>query len=829
MANWQAKPASCAGCLWENLSNGYACGTGPTNAKLAIIAESLGKNEAEQGIPLVGWTGQQANNFLRNHSVRREEVYIDNIVRCMPPVPGKTVINGKKVKEKIPKQVADFCFERHAKPALQYIKPNVILALGDYSLKQLTGKKGIGKWRGSILHTPEYGKVVPTYHPSFLTKGDTAVIWYPFIDFDFSRAIEESKSPDYEPPTERYNLSPTLQQVKDFYDYVKLHKRVAIDIETSAGSWWNTAILCVGMYCHDRGMAIPLLGKGGEWAWQKWVYPEVIQVINGILSDPTIHKIFQNENYDLQVLASNGFIIDSDYDRSAVTAHTDTMIQHHSVIAEKGVPHDLAFIGSIYTKIPFYKDDVKGEDNFALLDNHVLRLYNCRDNLVTYTAAPELDVEIDEYKVRPTYELDMRMLAPLRRIQRRGLLIDKGLLTYYRKKLEEEILQAEIDLKSVLGQSFNPKSGHQVAKLLFDDLKLEPIGYTKGGLPKTDFETLTLLAEQVDSKLEVLFMILVNWRKAQKQHSTYFKEFILDAFSRLHTALLTHVTPTGRLSSRNPNMQNWNEISDEDKKKGKISPKHLIIAQPGYVLMERDYSQIEIRVFGYIADDELIIDVMEGRALDENGKPIDIHRQNAADLFSVSSSSVNKPQRDFAKTFQYGAIFYGGTASTVRRNALSRAIRMGIPRDGVPSVSEIERSQKSYYGKHPKVVALQARIAEEVMRTRMLRTPLGRVRHFLGKKDNIIRAAYNFPIQGTAADIINTALIALDNCMPEPDGINLQIHDSLLFEIRESELQRYLDLTREVMEAPVNINGRSVVFPTDAKVGKCWGEMESVK
>jgi len=796
---YQAKPPSCDGCLWKDVTVGYAAGSGPTNAKLVVVAESLGENEAIQGIPLVGATGKQLNQFLKNHGVSRNDVYCDNIVRCKPP-PSSTLTRKT---DKLPKEIVQFCTERHLKLALNFIKPHCIVALGDYSLNYLTGKKGISKWRGSVLPT-QFGKVVPTWHPAWLHKGESAIIMEPFLDFDIGKAVEESEAAAYTPPHEDFNIAPTLSEIKKLAEHSRQEGPISVDIETSGGSWWNTAPLCLGFYFSksNRAICVPFLSKGGVEIWSRNDLDAIVAVIYETLADEAIEKQFQNGMYNIIVLESMGFAVNN--------FAFDTMIAHHAIIAEKGVPHDLAFIGSIYTPFPYYKDDVKGEDNFALLEDNVLRTYNCRDVAVTAVAAREMEPEIDEYGVRETFGKDMKLQRPLINIQRRGVLVDKNLLEAYRKEADEQLAECETSLRSILGPDFNVRSTKQLRKLLFEDMKLEPISRTRTQEPAVDFDSLMQLSDQVTDDLEPLFAEIIKYRKVDKLRSTYLTEFILDSNSRVHTQYTLHVTPTGRLSSRNPNLQNFPKKRIRD----------IFIARLGYVLLGRDYSQIELRIFALISHDEPLLKIFR-----EGG---DVHASNASDLFGVTISAVTEEMRDFAKTFMYGAILYGGTAATIRRQAQSRALRGGIAR--VPSVAEIERLQFAFLSKHPNIVHFQKEIEKEVISKRRLREPFGRVRYFLGRKDSIVRAAYNFPIQGGAASIINDALIRLDNSLGKHlGGVVLQVHDELVLEVPENAVNDYVELTKEVMEFPVVIEGQSVVFPTDCEIGKSWGKMEKIK
>lgn len=824
MSEYREKPETCNGCPWEDKGVGYAAGSGPSTARIACVAESLGENEAKQGIPLVGWTGGELNRFLAQHGVKRTEVYADNVIRCKPPAGSKKTI---------PKEVIAYCTERHLKPALQLVKPNVIIALGEHSLNYLCPepdkliaprgkgkpkqtKKSIMKFRGSLLYSEKFAtKVVPTLHPAFLVKGEKGRVYYPFVEFDIGKGIRAGKTPEYTPLLENYNIRPTLDEVRAFFRKVREAKRVAFDIETSGGNWWNTAPLCVGFHCNGEALCLPLLSQGGTDYWSEYQHSFAVQMLAGILADESIVKVLQNAAYDIIVLESMGFKINGRIE--------DTMLKHHAIFPEKGVPHDLAFIGSVFSEVPYYKDDVKGEENFALFDDTRLRTYNCRDVKVTDEADSNMDSELDELGTRTTYELDRKLLRPLIRLQRRGILVHSGLLSDYRRQLDQEIEQTLDTIKLLVGSDFvgYNKRGRQtitpkrLKRFLFEELGLTPVGLTQSYEPRTDLDAMLELKDQAGANLESLFDAMIEWRKVEKIRTTYFDEFITDALGRVHTQLLQHVTPTGRLSSRNPNLQN---VPDG-------IAKEIFIASPGYCFIERDYSQIEVRILAYIADDELLIEAFR--------QGVDIHDQNTADLFSIPLGTHNKNQRDFSKIYLYGGIMYGGSASTVRKQAMSRLYLRAKPHERknvvIPTVKEIEVLQNAWLAKHLSVRLYQQGIETEVRKERKLTTCLGRTRIFLGSLHDIIRAAYNFPIQGTAADIISGAMLLLDEAMPEPNGMDLQVHDSILFEVRESEADRWIEETKRLMERPIRIGKHEVVFPTTCKVGRSWGKMQSIK
>lgn len=490
----------------------------------------------------------------------------------------------------------------------------------------------------------------------------------------------------------------------------------------------------------------------------------------------------------------------------------DTMLKHHVVISEKGVPHDLAFIGSIYTDVPYYKDDAKGEDNFALLPVERMRTYNCRDTLVTHVSDSGLTSDVIDLDVSEAYQHDMAMIRPLLRMMKRGVWVNPTTLATVKHKLQAELDEFATDLRAILGDGFNIQSDKQLREFLFTELGFTPVAWTKGRQPAVDFDSLMQIAEQADPVLEPLFTLLLEHRRVSKLLSTYIKDFILDDDGRLHTQFTLHVTPSGRLSSRRPNLQNFPDGMAKD----------IIEATPGFEFLEVDKAQIELRILAYLVDDEAWI-----RAFELNE---DVHLYTTADLFSIKPHEVVKWQRDFAKTFTYGAILYGGTAKTVRRQALSRALRERDKSTPIPLLADIEKCQQAFFKKHPGIQRFQQKIANTIRSTGQLRSssPTRRLRIFLRTGEAAVRAGYNHPIQEFAAYVIGNEMIQLNNILLEPEGMDLQVHDSLLLELREETFEERATMVKKVMEQPYQIGSHRVVLPTTAKRGRTWGSLMKI-
>jgi DNA polymerase I len=809
MAKWFPKPSTCGGCPWEFESNGYAAGDGNLSSHLWVIAESAGKNEAEQGKPLVGHTGRDLNNALAMAGTTRADVYCDNVIRCMPPP-------GLKRAQKIPKDVVNFCTRVHIAPLLQQHKPNTILALGEYSLNFLTGRRGITRQRSSVLESAYAFKVVPTIHFAALSHDSQRYsILRPFIEYDISRAVKESKTPVLTRPLEDFNVKPTYQDWVLFRDEIRASGQVTIDIETSGGTWYNTAVLCIGFLIsvgqRRKGLSLPLLDKFGEDYWSSPAeFGEILADVHDILGDVHVGKVFQNENYEHLVLESHGFRIRG--------PKNDTMLKHHVIACDKGIPHSLQFITSVYTDLPYYKDESKGEENFALLDPIQLRTYNLRDCLATSLANDEMEPELDELGVRHVYDFDMQLIDAIRAMQRRGIIVDKVARRDYERHVDGQLAELTADLRQIVGPSFNPNSDKQLRQYLFEELGLAPVGFTKGRKPTVDIDSLLQIqAEQPSGNGLNLFLDqLMLYNQYTKTLSTYLPDFHTDHEGAVHANFNLHVTPHGRLSSSNPNLLNIPRNSYDG---GRI--KSLFIARPGHMFISRDYSQIELWIYAYAANDLPLI-----KEFESNGDP---HTRTAADLFGVDPAAVLPDQRDIAKTFHYGGILYGGGAAAIRAQA-SRQLLRARRTVQVPEQSVIERAQGRWYSAHPAAAMFNASIEDIAKKTRTATTLiLGRKRTFFGALSEAMRAARSTVISGTAADIINQAWLTLYREMEGGRaGVVLQVHDELLFEVPAVEEGKWLRRTREVMEAPVKIGQYTVKPRTSCKVGTIWGKLTTV-
>jgi DNA polymerase-1 len=393
------------------------------------------------------------------------------------------------------------------------------------------------------------------------------------------------------------------------------------------------------------------------------------------------------------------------------------------------------------------------------------------------------------------YEVELPLINVLIEMELNGILLDKEILREQAKELETLATQLLQDIFRLAGQDFNPNSPKQVAYVLFEKLKLPVLRKTKTG-PSTDAYVLQELAS-----LHPLPEKLLAYRELEKLLSTYVKklpEYINPRTGRVHTTFQQHITVTGRLSSTEPNLQN---IPVRTELGGQI--RKAFVAPPGRVLIGADYSQIELRVLAHLSEDPGLIEAFE--------RDEDVHARTAATIFNIPIESVGPRERRIAKMINFG-LSYGMTGyGLAQRTGLSR--------------SEAEKFIKNYFENYPGVRAYMERVVREAEEKRYLETLLGRRRYFVELSSQTKREAINFPVQGTAADIMKLAMLRVYERI-QSGGIRadmlLQIHDELIFEADAEAAERAAQLIKQTMESAFSLR---VPLKVETHIGTNWGEI----
>ncbi len=422
---------------------------------------------------------------------------------------------------------------------------------------------------------------------------------------------------------------------------------------------------------------------------------------------------------------------------------------------------------------------------------------------VTAKLVPVLEERLKEQgSLRLFHDVEMPLVPVLAEIERNGFLLDVEALRSLSKELERELDRMMETIAGLAGGEFNINSPKQLATVLFEKLGLKPIRKTKTGY-STDEDTLTQLATQHDLPAQIL-----NYRSLSKLKSTYvdaLPELVNPETGRLHTSLNQTVAATGRLSSTEPNLQNIPVKGEYG-----LRIREAFIAPMGHELLCADYSQIEPRVLAHLSQDARLVKVFE------QGE--DIHMATAMEIFGLPSSQVTRDMRRAAKTVVFG-IVYGISPFGLSQN-------IGV------SQAEAKKYIDTFFEKFSSVRSLMDRNIAEGKEKGYTTTILGRRRPIpeLQSGDPVQRGfgermAVNSPIQGSAADLIKVAMINVNNAlhheMPHTKMI-LQVHDELIFEVPDHDLDEAKRLVKHEMEAVGKQLGLSVPLKVDLGVGKNW-------
>jgi DNA polymerase-1 len=517
------------------------------------------------------------------------------------------------------------------------------------------------------------------------------------------------------------------------------------------------------------------------------------------LENPDAPKVGQNIKYDLQVLENHGI-------RGAGFRH-DTLLQSYVLEAHK--PHSLESLGARHLgRAGLSYEDVCGKGAnqipFAQVDLERATLYSGEDSemalQVHQTLWPRLEAEP---KLRYVYEqIEMPVSGVLQRIERNGVLIDPAVLAAQSQQLGERMMTLEREAHELAGQPFNMGSPKQIGEILFNKLGLPIVKKTVSGAPSTDEEVLAKLAEDYPLPAKLL-----EHRSLAKLKGTYTDKLPLmvnPATGRVHTNYAQAVAVTGRLSSNEPNLQNIPIRTAEGRR-----VREAFIAPPGHFILSADYSQIELRIMAHISDDANLL-----RAFAEG---MDVHRATAAEIFGVEPSAVSSEQRRYAKVINFGLI-YG-------MSAFGLASNLGIER--AAATAYIDR----YFARYPGVKRYMDETRASAKERGYVETVFGR-RLWLPeinspngpRRAGAERAAINAPMQGTAADLIKLAMIAVQRNL-DTQGLAtqmvMQVHDELVLVVPEAEL----DWAKvEIPRLMADVAALKVPLLAEVGVGANWDQ-----
>lgn len=570
----------------------------------------------------------------------------------------------------------------------------------------------------------------------------------------------------------------------------------AVDTETTSSNPHQASLVGLSFSFREReAHYVPVQSKrhrGGGLPER-----EVLQLLKPVLENPRLKKLGQNIKYDLLVLKNHGVELRG--------IHFDTMIASYVIHPAKRNHNldDISFECLGVKKIATKDLIGKGKNEISMDEVPLEKIaeYACEDADCVWRLAQWMAPRLTELGLEKLfYELEMPLVEVLAHMERNGVKIDARLLKGLSRKAETDLAKLEGEIYEEAGESFNINSPKQLQEILFTKLKLPKGKKTKTGF-STDVAVLENLAE--DHRLPRL---LLEYRERSKLKSTYFDALpeIADAETGLiHTSFNQTGTVTGRLSSSEPNLQNI-PIRTE---LGREIRKAFIPRAKGRRILSADYSQIELRLLAHFCEDPSLVQAFKNN--------VDIHRHTASLLYGLKAEDVNREMRNVAKTINF-SILYGKTA-------------YGLARDLHFSIEEADAFIKSYFARYPKVSEYLGRQKELAKSQGYLTTILGRRAYFpeLASTNPALRqfaerAAVNAPLQGSAADLIKLAMIAIHRELAQKGletAMILQVHDELVFDVPEGELAEVRALVASKMERALALK---VPLQVDLAVGDTW-------
>ena len=647
-------------------------------------------------------------------------------------------------------------------------------------------------WDDMQRKTPNKEALVALYEDlefrTFLRRltGDAPATTTPSAEPDlFSQAIVTNTNADEETTLDfqenlstladhphQYHLIESEEDAQELCRNLLTFSQVAFDTETTSVDAMQAQLVGMSFAVEDGTAWYVAVSRETEAA------QSMVDAFRPFFEHPSIEKVGQNLKYDLLVL--------SHYGVEVAGPLFDTMLAHYVVQPEQRHNMDLLAEKYLhYRTIPIEALIGSGrtQRNMADLAPKDIVDYACEDADVTLRLYPILKEEMEKYEVTSMFtHIEMPLLPVLARMERNGVRLDTAALEETGRNFTERMQQLETDIYELAGHEFTITSPKQVGAVLFDELQISAkVKKTKTGQYSTSEEVL----ESLRDKHPIVEKILQH-RALKKLLSTYIEalpKLIHPETGHIHTSFNQAVTATGRLSSSNPNLQNI-PVRGEDGRE----IRRAFVPEEGEVFFSADYSQIELRIMAHLSQDpHMVADFNSG---------LDIHAATAARIFHKTVEEVDRDERRKAKTANFG-IIYG-------ISAFGLSERMGVSR------GEAKELIENYFATYPQVREYMNESIERAKQTGYITTQFGRRRYLadINAGNATVRGyaernAVNAPIQGTAADIIKLAMVAIDRRLREEKlqtRMILQVHDELNFSVPPTELEQVRHLVVEEME-----------------------------
>jgi uracil-DNA glycosylase family 4 len=761
--------------------------------RIAIVGEAPGFYEGTYGRPFTGPSGKLLGAVLSHHSIKRSEVLLTNVCLCRPqdnatpPRAAVVACKGRLAREIREFETTDIIALGGTAGTLLVDDPGTIT-----TLRVGPPKRG-ARFLNANSSTENNISVIPTWHPAYCLRNADA---FPALVSDIGKLKESRREPWNEPIWRAFDDAPSASAVID--KLAAGEGPLVIDIEVGiekdvAGDDHpnNYTLLCVGI-AYARGRAVVL----GESA----------------LTDDAVASKLRTLFRSRKLIAHNGkFDLAGLYPKfGTLKLWFDTMLASYCLDERPG-NHGLKVLAVEKLGAPKYDDEIKKyipkRGNYANIPRPILYKYNAYDVACTWELYEMFTEAMEREDVRKVHDFLIEASNQLMFLELNGIAIDKEAMT----KLETEYLarldDIEKEMNVIVGRTvvlddpsiitlgtLNPRSPKQI-KEYFESQRVH--------VASTNEETLRALLERLPgtSPARSFVEVLLRYRRQHKLYSTYIAGIRKRMYrGRIYTTYMLHGTTSGRLASRNPNLQNI--VRDKEIRR------QFAVSRPGNVLIQGDYKQAEARIMTFLGQDEYLREIL---SRDEEG--YDFFNELSDQLYG--KGKWGKEQRIRTKAFFYG-IGYG-------REFWSIAREYGL------TSREGERQYRAFTDLIPGVMNWQQEVKEHVLSGKPLITPFGRRRRFWliteqNRKD-VLNEALSYVPQSTASDICLSALIRVRPMLRGLGFLRLTIHDALVAECSEGHADEVSQLLSSVMADEGRKFTDYIPFPVDISIGKSWGDL----
>ncbi|MCE4607434.1 MAG: DNA polymerase, partial [Caldisphaeraceae archaeon] len=758
---------------------------------IVFVGEAPGAQENYQGRPFVGGAGIWLNKALAKAGILRFRSGVTNIISCQPP--------GNNINSFEAHEARKYC-KKGLEAEVKYWKQRhvkVIVPLGNTALEFFNIPYRIGEARGSVFKWKDF-VVVPTYHPAYIMRGQIKEEGTWVADLMKAKEIADK---GWEQPEENFIIEPTVNDVRNFVEKaIKRKALIGVDVETTGLNPYKSSIVVIGLALSgSEALSVPFLTTGGLYYWDSSSEPVVRSLVDRLFR--TCPLLFQNALYDVRHLRIAGFTLNN--------IEHDVLLAHHTVHPE--LPHNLAYITSIYGKTPYWKAPFKERTVSILdMDQRTLRVYNLRDAVVLHQILPGL---IDDLKELGTYKIykniTMRLIHPVMEMMDTGLKISSTRLRTWRNKLKAQLEEIESKLREVgdLPEEFNFSSGDQVRYLLYGQI---PNQFKKAIKEKEKIDKSKNPKRKLTKKYKELKRIVTVFNETTPlllpsmiRPTTKKGGLAIDGEARLRIRLavtkrLREIDNLKKPEAKQKETNNlektlqflelydkyqevmklWstytNFPTEED---GRVHFPYKIHGTATGRLASGDKSGLGVgnaqnipeearNIFVaednhvFIAGDYINLELVLIALLSKDEVLLDIfrygknaHDENTRMLFGIDKDHPQwKTYRKAAKVYRF-AMNYGSTIESAYRNVV-----LNVPEFKM-SLAEFREMDRKYMELHPAYKNWYESVKDTVVKTRMLKNGFGRVRIFLGNQHEIIKQALDFGPQSTGADIVSEALI----------------------------------------------------------------------